>query len=115
MPELNGRELLSEWRRAMESLVTSAASAAGRPELPRELLRASQRPLELLQEILDVERRRQGGIVGGLLAPVESVFDVLQESGAMLRQQAEAMESAGRALQEASALMRAQAELFERM
>jgi len=115
VPELNGRELLSEWRRAMESVIASAASVAGRPELPGELVRASQRQLELLQEILDVERRLQGGLVGGLLAPVESVFDLLQESGATLRKQAEAMESAGAALQEAAGMMKAQAELFERL
>lgn len=115
MPDISGRELLSEWRSVMESLVSSAASAAGRAELPGELLRATQRQLELVQEIVDAEQRLRGGIVGGLLAPVDAVFDLLEESGATLRRQAEAMESAGRALQDTASLMRAQAELFERM
>jgi hypothetical protein len=113
--ELSGRELLSEWRKVMESVVASAASVAGRSELPGDLLRASQRQLEILQEIVDREQRLQGNIVGGLLAPVEAVFDLLEETGATLRRQAEAMESAGRALQDTAGLMKSQAELFERL
>ena len=115
MPELSGRELLSEWRKVMDSVIATAASAAGRSELPKELLRATQRQLELLQQIIDAEQRLQGSLVGGLFAPVEAVFDLLQETGATLRRQAEAMEAAGRALQETSALMKKQAELFERL
>ncbi len=42
MSDRSGRELLEEWRGVMESVVSSAASAAGRPELPRELLGAMQ-------------------------------------------------------------------------
>jgi len=99
----------------MESVVASAASVAGRSELPGDLLRASQRQLEILQEIVDREQRLQGNIVGGLLAPVEAVFDLLEETGATLRRQAEAMESAGRALQDTAGLMKSQAELFERL
>jgi hypothetical protein len=115
MPDLSGRELLSEWRSVMDSVIASATSVAGRSELPGELLRATQRQLELVQEIVDAEQRLRGGIVGGLLAPVEAVFDVLEESGATLRRQAETMESAGRALQDTAALMKVQAELFERL
>jgi hypothetical protein len=115
MPDIAGRELLSEWRSVMESVVASAASAAGRSELPGELARATQRQLELVQEIFDAEQRVRGGIVGGLLAPVDAVFDLLEESGATLRRQAETMESAGRALQDTAALMKVQAELFERL
>jgi methyl-accepting chemotaxis protein len=113
MPEIS--ELLSEWRQAMESIVSSAAAAASRTELPGDLLRASQRQLELLQEIVDAQQRLQGNVVDGLLGPVEAVFDLLQESGATMRKQAETMESAGRALQETATLMKQQAELFERV
>ncbi len=115
MSEPSGRELLSEWRQVMESVVSSATAAAGRSELAGDLLRASQRQLELLQEVVDAEQRLRGSLLGGVLAPVEAVFDLLQESGATLRRQAETMESAGRALQDTSALMKQQAELFERM
>jgi hypothetical protein len=115
MSEPSGRDLLSEWRSVMEGIVSSAAAAAGRSEIAGDVVRASQRQLELLQEIVDSEQRLQGNLVSGLLAPVGAVFDLLQESGATLRKQAETMESAGRALQDTSALMKQQAELFERM
>jgi hypothetical protein len=114
MPDLNGRELLSEWRRAMDSVIGSAASAAGRSPVPGEMLKATRRQLDLLQALVETEQRMQGSIIGGLLTPFETFFDLLEETGSTLRRQAEALESAGRALQESAALLRTQAELFER-
>jgi hypothetical protein len=113
MPEIS--ELLAEWRQATESIVSSAAAAASRTEVPGDLLRASRRQLELLQAIVEAQQRVQGNVVNGLLGPVEAVFDLLQESGTTMRKQAETMESAGRALQETAGLMKQQAELFERV
>jgi len=98
----------------MESLVSSAASAAGRPELPRDVLGAMQRQATLVQELIDRERKLQREITGRLVAPVDAVFDLLEETGATLRAQAEAVEAASRALTEAAVLMQRQAELFER-
>jgi hypothetical protein len=115
MSDLSGRELLKEWREVMESVVGSAASRAGRADLPRDLVRATQRQLEMIQSIIDSEQRLQGDVVGTIFAPVDAVFDLLQETGATLRRQAEALEAAGRALEETAGLMRGQAELFERM
>jgi hypothetical protein len=114
MPELSGRELLREWQRLMDSLVASAASVAGRSELPGQLLEPMQRQLELVQEVIERERRLQRELTGRLVAPVDAVFDLLEESGTMLRRQAEALEAAGRALEETAGLMKRQAELFER-
>jgi hypothetical protein len=114
VPELSGRELLREWRQLMDSLIASAASAAGRPELPRDLLGAMQRQLELLQEVIDRERTLQRELTGRLVAPIDAVFDLLEETGVTLRRQAEALEGAGRALEETAGLMKRQAELFER-
>ena len=114
MPELSGRELLREWRALMDSVIASAASAAGRAELPGDLLRAMQRQLELVQEIIDRERRMQKDLASRLVAPVDAAFDLLEETGATLRRQAEALEAAGRALEESAGLMKRQAELFER-
>lgn len=113
MPELSGSELLHEWRRLMDSVVASAASVAGHSELPRQLLEQVQRQLELVQEIVDRERRMQRDLTDRLLAPVDAVFDLLEQSGTMLHQQADTLESAGRALEETSRLMKSQAELFE--
>ena len=92
----------------------AAASVAGRSEVPRQLLEPMQRQLELVQEIVERERRLQRELVGQLVAPVDAVFDLLEESGATLRRQAEALEAAGGALEETAALMKRQAELFER-
>jgi hypothetical protein len=109
--ELSGRELLNEWRQVMDSVVTSVA---GRADLPRELLGAMQRQLELMQEVIERERGLQGELASRLLAPVDAAFDLLEETGATLRRQAEALEAAGRALEETAGLMKGQAELFER-
>jgi len=114
VPERNGRDLLNEWRRLMDSVVASAASAAGRSSLPGDLLGAMQRQLELVQEVIDRERRLETDVAARLLAPIDAVFDLLEETGASLRRQAEALESAGRALEESAGLMKRQAELFER-
>lgn len=111
MPELNGRELLDEWRRLMDAVL---APAGGRAELPRNLVRTMQRQIELAQEVIERERRLQRQLAGSIVAPVDAVFDLLEESGAALRRQAEALESAGRALEEAAGLMKLQAGLFER-
>ncbi len=114
MPELSGRELLGEWRKLMDSVVASAASVGGRAELPRQLLEPMQRQLELVQEVIERERRLQTQLAGHVFAPVDLIFDLLEESGSMLRRQAEALEAAGRALEETAGLVKSQAELFER-
>ena len=64
--------------------------------------------------MIDRERRVQNELAGHILAPVDAVFDLLEESATMLRHQAEALETAGRALEETARLVKTQAELFER-
>jgi len=73
-----------------------------------------QRQLDLVQEVVERERRLQKELTGRLVGPVDAVFDLLEEAGAALRRQAEALEAAGRALEETAGLMARQAELFER-
>ena len=73
-----------------------------------------QRQADLFRAALDVERRVQRGLVGRAFGPLDAVFDLLEESGAALRGQAESLEHAAQALEQTAALMRAQAELFER-
>jgi hypothetical protein len=114
VPELSGRELLSEWRRLMDSVVASAASVGGRTELPHLLLEPMQRQLELVQEVIERERRLQRRLAGHLAAPFDAIFDLLEENGLMLRRQATTLEAAGRALEETAGLVKTQAELFER-
>ena len=77
----------------------------------RELLHECQR---LMENVVERERRLQTDLAGYVFAPVDAVFDLLLESGATLRRQAEALEAAGRALEETAVLMKSQAELFER-
>jgi hypothetical protein len=103
-----------EWEKAMRSVVDAAASVTGRSELPRQLLEPMQRQLELVHEVIERERRLQQELASRVVAPVDALFDLLEESGAMMSRQAEALEAAGRALEETAALLKGQAELFER-
>lgn len=112
-PDLSGRELLNEWRSLMDSVVASAASTAG-GAVPRPLLEAMQRQADLVQELIERERNRQKQLAAGLVAPVDAVFDLLEQIGGTLRRQAEALATAGQALEETARLAQNQAELFER-
>jgi hypothetical protein len=114
LPELSGRELLDEWRKLMDSVAKSAASMAGRQQAPRQLQAAMQRQLELVGEVIQREQGLRRELARQLVAPVDAVFDLLEQSGATLRRQAESIEAAGRALEETAALMKDQAELFSR-
>jgi len=86
----SGREVLEEWRGLMESAVSSAASAAGRPDLPRELLGAMQNQMALMQRVVDRERLQGSELAARVLAPLDAVFDLLEEGGATLRREAKA-------------------------
>jgi phage gpG-like protein len=120
VPELSGRDLLNEWQRVMQAMVGSAASVAGqagkagKAEIPAQLLEPMQRQLELVQELIERERRLQREVASRLAAPVDAVFDLLEESAETLTKQAEALAAAGRALEDSADLVRTQAELFER-
>jgi prophage DNA circulation protein len=109
------RDLLHEWQAATKSVARTIASAVGGGgDAARQLLSPLQRQAELLQEILEAERRLQREILGRALQPVDAVFDLLEQSGAAMRGQAEAMEHAAEALEQTAVLMKTQAELFER-
>jgi hypothetical protein len=73
-----------------------------------------RRQLELIQEVIAREQHIQQQLVGQLLAPVDAVFDLLDQSGEMLRKQAQALHSAAQALDDTAKLVKTQAELFER-
>ena len=105
-----GRDLIREWRAAMQSVLAAAATATGRAELPRQLLVPLQKQAELVQEVLERER----DLMSRAFAPVDAVFDLLEQSGAALRKQAESLSESARALEQAAELVRAQAELYER-
>lgn len=110
MPDTGDRDLIHEWRAAMQAVLAAAASATGRAELPRHLLAPLQKQAELVQEVLERER----DLMTRAFAPVDAVFDVLEQSGAALRKQAEALSESARALEQAAELVKAQAELYER-
>ncbi len=96
----------------MESVFASAASLAGRAEVPRQLQEAMERQLELVGEVLERERALRKELAGLVVTPIDTVFDLLEQSGATLQRQAETMEAAGRALEETAALMKDQADVF---
>ena len=83
-------------------------------DLAGRVMAPLQRQTELLQELFEAERRLQREVLGRALAPVEAAFDLLEQSGAAMRGQAEAMEHAAQALEQTAGLMKTQAELFER-
>jgi hypothetical protein len=113
MPDLSGRELLREWQKAMDSVVSSAVTLGG-ATMPRQLVEPMQRQLELVQQLVEREEQLRKQLAGQLLAPVDAIFDLLEQSGQMLRSQAEALETAGQALEETARLASIQADLFER-
>lgn len=102
MPDGGGLDLLRDWQSAMQSVI------------PKQLLGPLQRQAELIQDVLERERKVQREVLGHVFAPFDAVFDLLEQSGATIRQQAEALEQAARALEETAVLMKAQAEIFER-
>jgi hypothetical protein len=114
MAEKSASDLVREWQKRMESLVSSAASAAGHAELPRQLVEPMQRQLELLEQVVERERQLQREVAGRLVAPFDAVFDLLEGSAVTLGKQADALEAAGQALQETARLVKSQAALFER-
>ena len=65
MPDLSGRELLSEWRTLIDSVLASATSTAG-GAVPRPLLEAMQRQLDLVQDVIERERRMQKQLAAGV-------------------------------------------------
>ena len=101
MPDGGGLDLLRDWQSAMQSVI------------PKQLLGPLQRQADLIQDVIERERRLQREVLGQVFAPFDAVFDLLEQSGATFRQQAEALEHAARALEDTAVLMKAQAEIFE--
>ena len=107
------RDILRDWRDAMQSIASTARDAAGRSELPKALLVPMERQLELLQAVVERERKLQADVFGHLLEPIDAVLDLLEQSGKMLRDQADALEQASAALEQTAHLIQTQAELYE--
>jgi signal transduction histidine kinase len=112
--DLRGVDLVREWQAAMQSVAASVTGATGRSDVARQLLAPLQRQAELVQEVLERERELQRDLLGRVFEPFDAAFDLLEQSGAALREQAEAIEHAARSLEQAAGLMKAQADLFER-
>jgi ABC-type transporter Mla subunit MlaD len=106
-------DLLRDWQNAMRSLVSGAASAAGK-SIPDQVMAPLQRQLELIEEILDRERRFQGELVARTFAPLDVAFDLLEQTASAVRKQAQALNESAQALEQAAELMEVQADLFER-
>ena len=104
---------MREWQEALQSIAGAARGAAGRSELPKALLTPMQRQVELLQEVVERERKLQAEVFGRLLDPMDSVLDLLEESGKTFRAQADALAEASAALEQTATLMQTQAEIFE--
>src|SRR3954463_104832 len=101
MPENGGLDLLRDWQSAMQSVI------------PKQLLGPLQRQADLIQDVLERERRLQREVLGYAFAPFEAVFDLLEQSGTTFRRQDEALEQAAPAPEETAGLMKTQAQSFE--
>ena len=102
MSDGGGLDLLRDWQSAMTSVI------------PKQLLAPLKRQTELIQDVLERERKLQREVLGYVFAPLDAVFDLLEQSAGTIRQQAEALEQAAQALEQTAVLMKTQAELFER-
>jgi uncharacterized phage infection (PIP) family protein YhgE len=81
------------------------------PELPgADVLRELQRTM---QSVLERERGLQRDLLTRVFEPYDAAFDLLEQSGAALREQADAIEHAAKSLEQAAGLMKTQADLFE--
>ncbi len=111
MPNLGGHDLLREWQAAIGTL----ASAAGRSSaVPRQLLAPLQRQIELVEQVLERERRLQRDLLTRAFAPLDALFDLLEQSAGALRSQSAALSESARALEQAAEMMQVQAKPFER-
>jgi hypothetical protein len=82
------------------------------PELPgTDVLRDWQKTM---QSVLERERELQRDLLGRAFEPFDATFGLLEQSGAALREQAQAIEHAAKSLEQAAGLMKTQADLFER-
>ena len=113
MTEPPAETLLREWRAAMQSVISAVGAAAGRSDAARQLLAPMRRQTDLLEQALEQLQEIQRDVVARAFKPVDAVFDLLERSGSMMREQAEALEQAAQAVERAAGLMRLQAELFE--
>lgn len=53
-------------------------------------------------------------VLARAFAPLDATFELLEQSGAAMHQEAEALEHAAKALEQAAIVMKAQADLYER-
>jgi methyl-accepting chemotaxis protein len=102
MADGGGLDLLRDWQSAMTAAI------------PKQLLDPLKRQTDLIGDVLERERRLQREVMGRLFAPIDGMFDLLEQSAVTIRQQAEALEQAAHALEDTALLMKAQADLFER-
>ena len=103
MSDRPDRDLLNEWQTAMQSVAhTIASTAGGGTDATRRLLSPLQRQAELFQEMLEAERRVQRDVLGRALQPLDAVFELLEQSGAAMRGQAELFERTIQVLREPS-------------
>ena len=97
----------------MQSLSEAVSSAARSSDVTRQVMAPMQRQAELFKEVVERERALQARLVQGAFAPLDAIFDLLEESSSAMRSQAEAVEEAAGALERVAGLMKVQADLFE--
>jgi hypothetical protein len=98
----------------LDSMVEAAKTVKGPADVPRTLLEPMHRQLELITQVIERGITMEQDLARQLLAPFDALVDMVEQTGAALRSQAEALEVAAGALADAAGRVKAQAELFER-
>ena len=114
MPESGGHDLLKEWQEAMQSVVSSAASAAGRSALPRQLITPMQRQFDLVQELFERERKLQRDLLARTFAPFARRLRPARAERRSVASAGRGVERVRPGAEQAASMIEVQADLFQR-
>lgn len=107
-------DLIHAWQQAIGHLRSAAAPLTGGPEdITRQLLAPLQQQAELLEQGLRRQVEFEKELVERMLGPVTVLLELLDQSAAAMRTQAQAFEAAAASFGQASELLELQASLLE--
>jgi hypothetical protein len=107
-------DLIRAWQQAIGHLRSAAGPLTGVPEdVARQLLAPLQQQAELLEQSLRRQVAFEKEIVERMLGPVTVVLELLDQSAAAMRTQAQAFDAAAASFKQASELLELQASLLE--
>ena len=107
-------DLLKAWQEAIKQLRGAAAPVAGVSEdVVRQMIAPLQRQAELLEDALSRQMAFEKDLAGRVLAPMNAVLGLVDQSAAAMRSQAQAFDAASEAFKRSAQLLEVQASLLE--